>query len=38
MPAMSDMMGPRASFEDVDARVADLARKTDNLQRALVGV
>jgi hypothetical protein len=31
-------MGRRASFEDVDARVADLVRETDSLQLALVGV
>ena len=33
-----ELMGRRASFEDVDARVADLVRETDNLQRALAGV
>jgi CheY-like chemotaxis protein len=33
-----ELMGRRASFEDVDARVADLVRETDTLQLALVGV
>jgi len=33
-----ELMGRRASFEDVDARVADLVRETDSLQLALVGV
>jgi two-component system, sensor histidine kinase and response regulator len=33
-----ELMGRRASFEDVDARVADLVRETDGLQLALVGV
>jgi CheY-like chemotaxis protein len=33
-----ELMGRRASFEDVDARVADLVRETDNLELALVGV
>jgi CheY-like chemotaxis protein len=33
-----ELMGRRASFEGVDARVADLVRETDNLQLALVGV
>jgi two-component system sensor histidine kinase/response regulator len=33
-----ELMGRRASFEDVDARVADLVRETDNLQLALAGV
>ena len=33
-----ELMGRRASFEDVDARVADLVRETDSLQLALVAV
>ena len=33
-----ELMGRRASFEDVDARVADLVRETDSLRLALVGV
>jgi HPt (histidine-containing phosphotransfer) domain-containing protein len=33
-----ELMGRRASFEDIDARVADLVRETDSLQLALVGV
>jgi CheY-like chemotaxis protein len=33
-----ELMGRRSSFEDVDARVADLVRETDSLQLALVGV
>jgi two-component system sensor histidine kinase/response regulator len=33
-----ELMGRRASFDDVDARVADLVRETDSLQLALVGV
>jgi two-component system, sensor histidine kinase and response regulator len=33
-----ELMGRRASFKDVGARVADLVRETDSLQLALVGV
>jgi two-component system, sensor histidine kinase and response regulator len=33
-----ELMGRRASFEGVEARVADLVRETDSLQLALVGV
>ncbi|HEY8831239.1 MAG TPA: response regulator [Gemmatimonadaceae bacterium] len=33
-----ELMGRRASFEDVDARIADLVRETDSLELALVGV
>jgi two-component system, sensor histidine kinase and response regulator len=32
-----ELMGRRASFEDADARVADLVRETDSPQLALVG-
>jgi two-component system sensor histidine kinase/response regulator len=33
-----ELMGRRASFEDVDERVADLVRETNSLELALVGV
>ncbi|MDQ6873297.1 MAG: response regulator, partial [Gemmatimonadota bacterium] len=33
-----ELMGRRESFEGVEARVADLVRETESLQRALVGV
>ena len=33
-----ELMGRRASFEDVDACIADLVRETDSLQLALAGV
>jgi HPt (histidine-containing phosphotransfer) domain-containing protein len=33
-----ELMGRRASFEDVEARVADLVRETDILELALVSI
>ncbi len=33
-----ELMGRRASFEDIEARLVDLVRETDSLQLALAGV